>query len=366
MVALASASHHDISDGGGLRKKKNTQDETLAVGRRPTADANLGGTNGNGNDRRRFVDPYDGLGLDDNDFVPIPVGKHSDSHVKGRMLFNVNNGEQRNTRATGEDDIEADIVGGYEAPDAKPWFALALNKSGEQFLRGPCSTALLTRKWAVTAAHCFSNSRKNDLIGRMDYLYVGAFSPWTRGDDGTGKLAPNGGKPYEVIKIKTHIEHEDHIPGAGSSHDIALLELETPVSADFPGFYPIRVPTPGDENTLQKDDPGIVYGFGDTSYGGSNSKKLRQAQVGYVEHDQCARDMSRWGITDDMMCFGGNGITDACSGDSGGPIICKDKLVGVVSWGYRCAARGYPGVYASVEDHLDWIIKHIGNESLTY
>lgn len=221
---------------------------------------------------------------------------------------------------------------------------------------------MISKKWAVTAAHCLSNSRKNDLKDRMDYLYIGAYAPWKQSFDGKA----NDGRPYEVLKIVRHIEHEQHEPGAGQDHDIALLELEEEVSDDFSSFYPMKVPSRGDEEALTAGTPGTVYGFGDTTFGGSNSRLLRIAEVGYVEHEQCAEDMSRWGITYDMMCFGGDGKTDACSGDSGGPVIAHDKIFGVVSWGYRCAAKGFPGVYASVEDHLDWIEGHIGNSTLTF
>ena len=356
----ASASDPNGNAGGALRKKNVAMDADRMAGQKPTADAPVF-VEDDSAEGLRFVDPHRGLQISDDDFVPIPVDDPSASNVEGRMLFNANI-ETAGGGQTNENEVEADIVGGYHPLNAQPWFALALNKSGDQFLRGPCGATMISKKWAVTAAHCLSNSRKNDLKDRMDYLYIGAYAPWKQSFDGKA----NDGRPYEVLKIVRHIEHEQHEPGAGQDHDIALLELEEEVSDDFSSFYPMKVPSRGDEEALTAGTPGTVYGFGDTTFGGSNSRLLRIAEVGYVEHEQCAKDMSRWGITYDMMCFGGDGKTDACSGDSGGPVIAHDKIFGVVSWGYRCAAKGFPGVYASVEDHLDWIEGHIGNSTLTY
>lgn len=362
LLAIVGLLSSSASASEGLRKKNAAMDTDHMAGQKPTADAATSMENDSA-DGLRFVDPHRGLQLSDDDFVPIPVDDPSASNVKGRMLFNaVDEKAGGGEASTYEDEVEADIVGGYHPLTAQPWFALALNKSGDQFLRGPCGATMISKKWAVTAAHCLSNSRKNDLKDRMDYLYIGAYAPWKRSFDGKA----NDGRPYEVLKIVRHIEHEQHEPGAGEDHDIALLELEEEVSDDFTSFYPMKVPSPGDEEALTEGTPGTVYGFGDTAFGGSNSRLLRIAEVGYVEHEQCAKDMSRWGITYDMMCFGGDGKTDACSGDSGGPVIAHDKIFGVVSWGYRCAAKGFPGVYASVEDHLDWIEGHIGNATLTF
>ena len=52
--------------------------------------------------------------------------------------------------------------------------------------------------------------------------------------------------------------------------------------------------------------------------------------------------------------------TDACKGDSGGPLTQVDEdgrnnLVGIVSGGILCG-KGYPGWYTRVETYRNWIL----------
>ena len=83
------------------------------------------------------------------------------------------------------------------------------------------------------------------------------------------------------------------------------------------------------------------------------------------------------------MCAGSSG-KDACQGDSGGPFTVKSSstnqndLVGVVSWGYGCAAvstskklsrsfvffqEGMFGVYVEVAKLRNWIDEKISEPS---
>lgn len=49
-----------------------------------------------------------------------------------------------------------------------------------------------------------------------------------------------------------------------------------------------------------------------------------------------------------------------CRGDSGGPIITHNKLIGVVSWGIRPCGAGHPDGFTRLSSFLDWIFEVTG------
>jgi len=87
-----------------------------------------------------------------------------------------------------------------------------------------------------------------------------------------------------------------------------------------------------------------------------------------VSNDECAQRFQQFKNVDigsTKICARDvNDRIDACQGDSGGPMVLQDRgadnvyryhLVGVVSFGYRCAVPGFPGVYSRVTEYDTWI-----------
>ena len=62
----------------------------------------------------------------------------------------------------------------------------------------------------------------------------------------------------------------------------------------------------------------------------------------------------------------GKQCKDTCAGDSGGPMLSNElsplkryAVIGITSFGVKCADPDYPGVYTRVDNYLDWIAQHL-------
>ena len=96
---------------------------------------------------------------------------------------------------------------------------------------------------------------------------------------------------------------------------------------------------------------------------------LQVMEVPIYNRTHCEQDYGMI-IDDGMFCAGyDSGLMDACHGDSGGPGTgydeneSKPRLLGIVSWGIRCAFPFKPGVYVKVSHFISWINETIENNT---
>ena len=145
--------------------------------------------------------------------------------------------------------------------------------------------------------------------------------------------------------------------GSGNINDIAILELDRPSE-----YKPITLFTrqTGITDLEAAGQMLTTSGWGRTSESGSVAGKLQKVTVPLIKNQKCQEMYPAEQIDMSVLCAGGPG-TDACNGDSGGPIFGTDNvygddyLVGLVSWGYGCARAQLPGVYARISHFKQWI-----------
>ncbi|KAK4882897.1 hypothetical protein RN001_006216 [Aquatica leii] len=229
------------------------------------------------------------------------------------------------------------IVGGVETQvNEYPWMVVLMNNN-----RFYCGASVINNKYLLTAGHCVNGITKEKLLAVfLDH------------DRSTSEETQTFFR--RIIRI---IKHGAYGVGASYNNDIALLQLEHPLT--FDGILkPVCLPVIGKSYS---GHTGIVTGWGAISSGGSVSNKLREVRVPIMSHEDCKRTGYGDRVTDKMICAGyREGNKDSCQGDSGGPMHVLNGthhvVVGIVSWGEGCAKPNFPGVYTRVNRFMSWIL----------
>jgi len=238
------------------------------------------------------------------------------------------------------------VVGGSNTEvNEYPWMALLLideDYDGQDDKY--CGGSLISSKWVLTATHCVDEGiRPGQLtirLGEHQWNIKDETMITKDFDIDLIMMAPNYDSPYN------------------NSNDIALIRLAS--HADISIYTPICLPSHLQDFTGQTS---TVAGWGQTSFAGTLAIILQELEgLPILPDSQCQSAYAKKGykVSSDMMCAGGEEGKDACGGDSGGPLMVHSgysrfTLAGVVSWGYGCARKGFPGVYAEVSKFIPWI-----------
>lgn len=242
----------------------------------------------------------------------------------------------------------ANIVGGSDAsPHEAPWFVMILtfNADVPQWEFSGCSGVLLSNVHVLTAGHC---AKGRDPAN--DGVYVHAYQPFWG----------NPGLSFHFSRIQSYTTNPNFDDGPNFS-DSALVTMKKPLNLD--DFETVDLARPS--TAVEDGDIVNVYGFGRLSESGDSSvKTLQRVSTAYISGASCQDYYPDGDVLEDMFCAGDeDGGRDACSGDSGGPLIKQvngtSVVLGLVSWGDGCGKADKPGVYTSVQYHYDWIRKTV-------
>ncbi|CAI5668053.1 unnamed protein product [Oreochromis niloticus] len=229
------------------------------------------------------------------------------------------------------------VVGGTEAMyGSHPWL-VSLQNRGSHF----CGGSILSDRWIMTAAHCFTSLSKEFLIGVR--VIVGEFDQRVHDEE------------EQVFLVKSVSVHEKYNPALPMNYDIALIELNQRIQMGA-RVQPICLPLPN-ENILPQTTC-MTAGWGRIKERSMMNQRLIRPQPSMT-----------------VLCAGPEtGGRDACQGDSGGPLVCPAGseghhwvALGVTSWGKGCgrswgnnssrppSKRGSPGIFTDVRLLLPWI-----------
>ena len=177
------------------------------------------------------------------------------------------------------------IVRGIEAkPNEFPWQALILFRN-----RFSCGGTLLSKRWILTAEHCFRNSITN---GRFSHKLFQVIL-------GEHNLTFIEG-PEKRFNIKRIVPHPNYfLLGGNPQFDFSLVELTVDIRFTRE-ISPVCLP--GLNSELFAGSTAIASGFGELEFQGKTPKALNYAKMKVLGNSDCGNNSN---ILEHHLCASG-------------------------------------------------------------
>lgn len=259
------------------------------------------------------------------------------------------------------------IVGGYRANIKQyPYLAaIVMSKTEYDGSDCLCGGTIVTSRWILTAGHCCVMSKHKEYMS----IIVGSTNCYNM----TGNF-----QKIPVIDFVVHPMFSMEADGTRGYHtynDIALMLLKTNIRTEL--AKPVKLATYkwlSSRDQKKMNNNCVAMGWGMQAYGKTRTPPyLFAVKLPLYDVEKCHKIYNeeyyklpleapvKFDTTKAVCTLYPGGGKDVCTGDSGGPLICDGRQIGVVSMGYDCAKPGVPNIWTRVDRFYYWILKTTAN-----
>jgi len=245
------------------------------------------------------------------------------------------------------------IIGGRSAELGEfPWQVSLVKKADyKEVARITCGGTLISTRTVLTASHCL-------LLPASKYqVWMGRVLSVLEVDE----------RHQQKFNVEKYFKHP-FFDSRSYRNDIAVVSLISPVKwTNY--VLPACLPSRHHPSLYVPGTPGLISGWGllDEEKTTSLTRNLQHATVPIISQADCQvaySGLTR--ITSGQLCAGARGGgRDACTGDSGGPFVIRDRssgryyVAGVISYGIGCGREEFPGVYTRIEKYVTWVLDKV-------
>ncbi|KAH8269527.1 hypothetical protein KR018_005824, partial [Drosophila ironensis] len=233
------------------------------------------------------------------------------------------------------------LINGGHKPDSHRWSRHVVSIRTLNYVEAHgdnhfCSGTLIGSRAVLTAAHCLTDRYKASMNPRglrVVFCHVGRLENFSKEQS------------RRVDKIVIHPKYERY-----KRNDVAIIRLIKRVPTENHDVVPILLRK---KANISIGAECVTMGWGQIYQHGPYSDELLYMDVIVSAHSLCKKHVANYN-QEENICVAPDLEGEYCAGDTGGPLICRGALAGIIGGALGCAG-GKAMKFVSFPKFKTWI-----------